>query len=99
MLADNKVTVLDSVTSAMMDNITKGTTDAPTLTFSAYAIQKSGFADAAAHGTNWAKRGEPGRPMSDPARKSEGPPVPRRRPLAAPARSTRGRQLASGRPG
>ena len=47
-LADNKVTVLDSVTSAMMDNITKGTTDAPTLTFSAYAIQKSGFADAAA---------------------------------------------------
>lgn len=47
-LEDSKATVLGSVTSAMMDAITNGSVDAPTLTFNAYAIQKSGFADAAA---------------------------------------------------
>lgn len=101
-LADNKVTVLDSVTSAMMDNITKGTTDAPTLTFSAYAIQKSGFADAAAawdeSGLSGASRA--GQCRSRPRKSLRDPRFLAVAPLAAPARSTRGRQLASlGRPG
>lgn len=47
-LLGNKATVLDGVTNDMMDAISNGTVQAPTLTFTAYAIQKSGFADAAA---------------------------------------------------
>ena len=42
-LDDNKVTVKDTVTKAMMDEITKGTANAPTLTFTAYAVQSAGF--------------------------------------------------------
>ena len=51
-LKDNRVTVKDTVTKPMMDAITKGTDTNPTLTFTAYAVQKSGVntvADA------WAK--------------------------------------------
>lgn len=47
-LLDNKATVLDSVTNDMMDAVSEGTVQAPALTFTAYAIQKSGFADPAA---------------------------------------------------
>ena len=47
-LANNKVTVKDSVTKSMMDEITNGTANAPTLTFTAYAVQSSGFSTAAA---------------------------------------------------
>ena len=46
-LAGNKVTVNDTVTKADMDEITKGTTTAPTLTFTAYACQKDNVATAA----------------------------------------------------
>lgn len=46
-LADNKVHVPDSVTKAMMDAVDAGTA-APTLTFTAYAVQQSGFSTAAA---------------------------------------------------
>lgn len=38
-LKDNQVTVKDNVTKTMMDNITKGTATAPTLTFQAAAVQ------------------------------------------------------------
>ena len=39
-LKDNKVTVLESVTKLMMEGIKKGTVSEPTLTFTAYAVQK-----------------------------------------------------------
>lgn len=47
-LTNNQVTVKDTVTKTMMDEITKGTADNPTLTFTAYAVQKEGIATAAA---------------------------------------------------
>ena len=53
-LAGNKVTVKDTVTKADMDEITKGTTTAPTLTFTAYAVQSANVATAA---DAWAKIG------------------------------------------
>ncbi|WP_286733303.1 TasA family protein [Intestinimonas sp. UBA1698] len=43
----NKVLVKDSVTKAMMDEITAQTASAPTLTFTAYAVQKDGVGTAA----------------------------------------------------
>ena len=46
-LKDNRVTVKDTVTKPMMDAITKGTDTNPTLTFTAYAIQKAGFTTVA----------------------------------------------------
>lgn len=45
-LKDNKVTVLESVTKSMMDEIKNETVSAPTLTFTAYAVQKANVADA-----------------------------------------------------
>ena len=51
-LVNNQVTVKDTVTKPMMDAITNGTANNPTLSFTAYAVQKSGVntvADA------WAK--------------------------------------------
>lgn len=51
-LTSNQVTVKDTVTKGMMDDITKGTASAPTLKFTAYACQKDNVADAA---TAWAK--------------------------------------------
>ncbi len=48
-LRDNKVTVKDSATKADME---AAKTNAPTLTFTAYAVQKDGIDDAA---TAWAK--------------------------------------------
>lgn len=45
-LAGNKVTVNDTVTKAMMDAITADEAEEPTLTFTAYAIQKDNVADA-----------------------------------------------------
>lgn len=41
------VTVKDTVTKGMMDDIKNGTTSAPTLTFTAYAVQKDNVATAA----------------------------------------------------
>lgn len=46
------VTVKDSVTKAMMDAIKEGTANEPTLTFTAYAIQKDNITSAA---DAWAK--------------------------------------------
>ena len=46
-LTNNQVTVKDTVTKPMMDAITKGTDTNPTLTFTAYAIQKAGFTTVA----------------------------------------------------
>lgn len=51
-LAGNTVTVKDSVTKNDMDAITAAPSSAPTLTFTAYAVQQHGSADAAAA---WAK--------------------------------------------
>lgn len=51
-LKDNKVTVKDTVTKDDMDAITKGSTPAPTLTFTAYAVQAAGISTAA---DAWAK--------------------------------------------
>lgn len=45
-IKDNKVTVKTSVTQNMMDNITNGSATAPTLTFTAYAVQAEGFDSA-----------------------------------------------------
>lgn len=45
-LSGDKVTVLNTVTKTQMEAI--ATANQPTLTFTAYAIQKAGFADAAA---------------------------------------------------
>ena len=47
-LAGNEVHVLDTVTKAMMEAITDGNANAPTLTFNAYAIQSANIADASA---------------------------------------------------
>lgn len=46
-LANDQVTVKDTVTKAMMDEITAQTASAPTLTFTAYAVQKDGLTTAA----------------------------------------------------
>lgn len=46
-LKDNKVTVLSSVTKDMMKTITDDTTKQPTLSFTAYAVQKANITDAA----------------------------------------------------
>lgn len=55
-LKDNKVTVHDTVTKTMLEGVKNadGTPNenAPTLTFTAYAVQKDGIADAA---TAWGK--------------------------------------------
>ena len=51
-LANDKVTVKDTVTKTMMDNLDKDGVTKPTLTFTAYAVQKANIADAA---TAWAK--------------------------------------------
>lgn len=56
-LKDNKVTVRDTVTKTMLEDVKNaedGTPNenAPTLTFTAYAVQKDGIADAA---TAWRK--------------------------------------------
>lgn len=48
-LKDKKVMVLDTVTKTMLEG---AKTNAPTLTFTAYAVQKDGIADAA---TAWGK--------------------------------------------
>lgn len=48
-LKDNKVMVLETVTKTMLEG---AKTNAPTLTFTAYAVQKDGIADAA---TAWGK--------------------------------------------
>ena len=47
-LKDDEVSVLAGVTKDMMDAIEDGSATSPTLTFTAYAIQKAGFDDAAA---------------------------------------------------
>lgn len=49
-LKDNQVKVLDTVTKAQLDDLTADTL--PTLTFTAYAVQKDNIADAA---TAWGK--------------------------------------------
>lgn len=46
-LANDKVTVKDTVTKANMDAIKNQTEAAPTLSFTAYAVQKAGFTDVA----------------------------------------------------
>ena len=52
-LKDNKVSVMSNVTKAMMDELTAA--NYPTLTFTAYAIQKDGFTTAAAAWTEASK--------------------------------------------
>ena len=47
-LANDKVTVKDTVTKADMDAIVNKTAAEPTLTFTAYAVQQAGFTDVAA---------------------------------------------------
>lgn len=51
-LTDNQVTVKDAVTKAMMNDLQKDDATQPTLTFTAYAVQKDNIADAA---TAWSK--------------------------------------------
>ena len=51
-LNGDKVTVKDTVTKAMMDAITAGTSTNPTLTFTAYAVQRDNITTAA---DAWAK--------------------------------------------
>lgn len=51
-LANDKVTVKDTVTKADMDAIVNKTAAEPTLTFTAYAVQKAGITDVA---DAWAK--------------------------------------------
>lgn len=51
-LTNNQVTVKNTVTKSMMDDITNQTATAPTLTFKAYAVQKAGVDTAA---DAWAK--------------------------------------------
>ena len=46
-LKGDTVTVLDSVKKSDMESIKNGTVDEPTLTFTAYAVQKDGFDTAA----------------------------------------------------
>ena len=45
-IKDNTVTVNNNVTKGMMDAITNGDATAPTLTFTAYAVQSENVADA-----------------------------------------------------
>lgn len=52
-LKDNQVKVLDTVTKAQLDALTENTL--PTLTFTAYAVQKAGFGTAAAAWTEATK--------------------------------------------
>ena len=47
-LTGNQVTVKDTVTKADMDGLTSSGATLPTLTFTAYAVQKAGFTTAAA---------------------------------------------------
>ncbi len=47
-LDGNRVTVKSSVTKAMMENIKNGVVSEPTLSFTAYAVQREGFATPAA---------------------------------------------------
>ena len=54
-LTGNQVTVKNTVTKPMMDAITNGTTTKPTLSFTAYAIQKAGFDTATAAWTEVSK--------------------------------------------
>ncbi len=54
-LDGDQVTVSSTVTKTMMDGLEAGTTTAPTLTFKAYAIQKSNFSDAATAWTEVSK--------------------------------------------
>lgn len=51
-IADNEVTVLETVTKGDMDALAADATKVPTLTFTAYAVQADGFETAAAA---WAK--------------------------------------------
>ena len=51
-LANDKVTVKDTVTKTMMDDLGETGATQPTLTFTAYAVQKDNIADAA---TAWAQ--------------------------------------------
>lgn len=53
-LSGNSVGVKQSVTKAQMEALKSGTLDEPTLTVTAYAVQKDGFASAAAA---WAQIG------------------------------------------
>lgn len=55
-LKDNQVTVNTTVTKAMMDALQVEGTTQPTLTFTAYAVQKAGFTTAAAA---WAEVNNP----------------------------------------
>lgn len=54
-LKDNKVQVLSSVTKGMMDSLKAENATKPTLTFTAYAVQKAGFTTAGAAWTEAAK--------------------------------------------
>ena len=54
-LANDKVTVKDTVTKADMDAIVADSTKQPTLTFTAYAVQQAGFETAAAAWTEASK--------------------------------------------
>ena len=54
-LANDKVTVKDTVTKADMDEISGENAAKPQLTFTAYAVQQAGFADAAAAWTEASK--------------------------------------------
>ena len=51
-LSGDQVRVLGTVTKTQMENIKNGGIAAPTLTFTAYAVQKDNVADAA---TAWSK--------------------------------------------
>ena len=55
-LTGDQVSVKNTVTKAMMDAITNKTKTNPTLTFTAYAVQKAGFDTAAAA---WAEVSNP----------------------------------------
>lgn len=54
-LKGNQVTVLSSVTKDMMDSLKAENATKPTLTFTAYAVQKAGFTTAGAAWTEAAK--------------------------------------------
>lgn len=54
-LANDQVAVKDTVTKDMMDAITAGTAAAPTLTFTAYAIQQANGTETFTPAEAWAK--------------------------------------------
>ena len=54
-ISGNQVSIPSTVTKAMLDKATGN--DAPSLTFTAYAVQKEGFADASAAWTEAQKLG------------------------------------------